>query len=243
MNNSLAPTAMILAAGLGTRMRPLTLTKPKPLQIVGGKTMLDHALDKLVGAGIRRAVVNIFYLAEQIEAHLSNRHDIEIILSRETELLDTGGGIAHVLTLFEGKPFFSLNADLPWTDGATPSLIRMQENWDASSMDALLLLMRTGKARGFSDRGDFDLLPDGRAFRKNRAPPRPFVCIGAQILKPELFASPPAKNFSNNIIWDRVEQQDRLFGLEHDGTCYHVGTPEDLQMANHLLQSGQGWGM
>ncbi|MDE2029848.1 MAG: nucleotidyltransferase family protein [Alphaproteobacteria bacterium] len=239
----LSPTAMVLAAGLGTRMRPLTLTKPKPLQMVGGKTMLDHALDRLVEAGIKRAVVNAFYLAEQIEAHLQNRRDMEIVISRETELLDTGGGIANVLHEFGGKPFFALNADLPWMDGSTPSLTRMKEAWNPDVMDALLLLMPTGKAHGFDPaRGDFMLEKGGRVWRKTLPPPRPFVWIGAQILKPELFANPPGRIFSNNEIWNAAESRNRLYGVEHGGTCFHVGTPEDLRRANDLLVSGQGWG-
>jgi MurNAc alpha-1-phosphate uridylyltransferase len=243
MTNEISNTAMVLAAGLGTRMRPMTLTKPKPLQIVGDRTMLDHALDKLVVAGIERAVVNTFYLAEQIEAHLKIRHDIEIIISRETELLDTGGGIANALHYFDNKPFFSLNADLPWMDTRTPALPRMGEMWDADKMDVLLLLMRTDKARGFEPHGDFAMASDGRVWRRGMNPPRPYVWISAQILKPELFAKPPAKKFSNNHIWNDAEARNRLYGVEHDGTCFHVGTPEDWQIANELLASGKGWGV
>ena len=234
-------TAMVLAAGLGTRMRPLTLTKPKPLQLVGGRTMLDLALDRLVEAGIERAVVNVFYLAEQIEAHLQTRRDIEIIISREEELLDTGGGIVKALAHFEDKPFFSLNADLPWLDDAVPSLVRMQQKWDSAKMDTLLLLMRTEKARGFTAKGDFAMEENGRVWRKDLPPPRPYVWVSAQILKPQLFTHPPAKVFSNNHIWDRVEAARRLYGVEHDGTCYHIGTPEDWQIANDLLACGKGW--
>ena len=238
----LSPTAMILAAGLGTRMRPLTLTKPKPLQLVGGRTMLDHALDRLVGAGVKRAVVNTHYLAEQIEEHVRSRRDIEIILSREEELLDTGGGIVKALPYFDGLPFFALNADLPWIDGDVPSLTRLKQTWNPEKMDALLLMMRTEKARGFSAAGDFALDSDGRMSRKDIPPPRPFVWIGAQIVKPELFANPPSKIFSNNHIWNLAETNGRLYGLEHDGTCFHVGTPEDWLLANDLLASGKGWG-
>jgi MurNAc alpha-1-phosphate uridylyltransferase len=235
---------MVLAAGLGTRMRPMTLTKPKPLQTVGGKAMLDHALDKLVGANIRRAVVNTHYLPEQIEDHLAARKDIEIVISREETLLDTGGGIAKVLPLFEGKAFFSLNADLPWLDGDEPSLTRMKNLWDHRLMSALLLVMLTGKARGFDQaRGDFALEKDGRLWRKDLPVPRPYVWISAQILTPALFINPPSQNFSNNYVWNLAEKQNRLYGLEHDGTCYHVGTPEDWQIANDLLASGKGWGV
>jgi len=241
--NQLSSTAMVLAAGLGTRMRPMTDTKPKPLHTVGERTMLDHALDKLVAAGITRAVVNTFYLAEQIEEHLKTRHDVEIVISRESELLDTGGGIVKVLHEFDGKPFFSLNADLPWIDGTVPSLMRLQQMWDTNKMDVALLLMRTNKARGFGDKGDFAMERDGRVWRQGVEPPRPFVWISAQILKPNLYSNPPAKVFSNNHVWNEVEARGKLYGVEHNGTCYHVGTPEDWRTANELLATGQGWGV
>lgn len=243
MTEQLSSTAMVLAAGLGTRMRPMTLVKPKPLQPVGGRTMLDHALDKLVGAGVKRAVVNVHYLADQIEAHLKTRRDIEIIISRETELLDTGGGIVKALPYFEGKPFFALNADLPWIDGTVPSLQRMQQQWDVKRMEALLLVMPTGKARGFPATGDFAMETDGQLWRKDFPPPRPFVWIGAQIIRPELYVDPPRPAFSNNHVWDLCESHRRLHGIEHDGACFHVGTPEDWQLANDLLASGKGWGL
>jgi N-acetyl-alpha-D-muramate 1-phosphate uridylyltransferase len=236
----LSPTAMILAAGRGERMQPLSLQKPKPLLEVGGRAMLDHALDKLVAAGITRAVVNAFYLAEQIETHLKKRRDIEIIVLRESELLDTGGGIKNALRHFEA-PFFALNADLPWMDGAAPSLPRMAEIWDATKMDALLLLMPTKKAHGFEAKGDFKLEKDGCVWRKNLPPPRPYVWISAQILKPQLFETIPDNIFSNNRAWDDAETRGKLFGVEHQGSCYHVGTPEDLARANELLASGKGW--
>lgn len=239
--NTLSPTAMVLAAGLGTRMRPLTLRTPKPLLEVGGKAMLDHALDKLAAVGIARAVVNTFYLPEQIEQHLADRKDIEIVISRETELLDTGGGIKNALHHFGGQPFFALNADLPWMDGPKPSLQRMQDAWNGDTMDALLLLMPTKKARGFASGGDFMLGKDGSVRRKGLSKPLPHVWISAQILKPALFAAVPDTIFSSNRIWDSAEEHGRLYGIEHDGSCYHVGTPEDLQKANALLASGQGW--
>lgn len=240
--NPVSPTAMVLAAGLGVRMHPLTLQKPKPLLEVGGRTMLDLALDKLVAAGIKRAVVNTFYLAEQIEAHLKRRYDVEIVISRETELLDTGGGIKNALHHFGNQPFFALNADLPWTDGRIPALTRMKEAWDPQKMDALLLLMPTKKVRGFADTGDFAMDADGRVYRQNVPAPRPYVWISAQILKPQLYeAEQGLKKFSNNVIWNHAEIMHTLYGLEHDGACYHVGTPGDLEKANALLTSGKGW--
>jgi len=239
--NTLADTAMVLAAGLGTRLRPLTLHKPKPMLEVGGRTMLDHALDKLVAAGIKRAVVNVFHLGDQIKAHLASRHDIDIIISQETELLDTGGGIKHALNHFGGRPFFALNADLPWIDGSLPSLKRMQQVWNGDEMDGLLLLMPTGAARGFSSSGDFALDENNRAWRKDLPAPRPFVWISAQILKPEYFIAVNECVFSNNKIWNEMELRRKLFGIVHSGTCYHVGTPEDLAEANRLLTAGVGW--
>ena len=238
----LSDTAMVLAAGFGTRMRPLTLTTPKPLVEIGGRAMLDLALDRLVAAGVKRAVVNIHYLADQIAASTAQRRDIEIILSHEDELLDTGGGIKHVLPQFGGKAFFALNADMAWLDGTQPSLDLMRQTWRAE-MDALLLLMPTAKARGFEAKGDFRLETDGRVHRRDVPPPRSHVWIGAQIVTPQMFDLIPDRVFSNNRVWDLAEQRRRLFGLEHGGTCYHVGTEPDWRCANNLLASGQGWAL
>ena len=238
---NISDTAMVLAAGLGTRMRPLTFSKPKPLFEVGGRTMLDHAIDKLKAIGVRCVVVNACYLAEQIECHLAKRRDISIIISRETERLDTGGGIKNALGHFEGKAFFALNADLPWFDGSAPSLRKMVDVWDPARMDALLLLMPTKQARGFPPKGDFVMEADGRAWRREAPMPRPYVWISAQILKPQPFSEVTEKAFSNNKIFDAVEARAKLFGTLHDGTCYHVGTPEDLAEANRLLADGKGW--
>ena len=241
--SKLSSTAMVLAAGKGLRMRPLTLETPKPLLEVGGQAMLDTMLDRLRDFGIKRAVVNTHHLHEKIEAHLKNRHDIEIIISREDELLETGGGIKNALANFD-KPFFALNADLPWTEGKVPALSRMAAAWDSAKMDVLLLLISKEKAekRGFGTKGDFAMEKDGRLHRINIHPPYPYVMIGAQIVKPELFGSVQEKIFSNNIIWDVAERAGRLYGISHDGACYHVGTPEDLAEANRLLATKQGWG-
>jgi MurNAc alpha-1-phosphate uridylyltransferase len=233
---------MVLAAGLGLRMRPLTLTTPKPLLEVGGKTMLDAALDRLVEAGIKRAVVNTHYLADKIEAHLKVRKNIEIIISHEPELLETGGGIKNALSYFGGKPFFAMNADLPWTEGKHPALTRMAAAWDPAKMAALILLMPTAKARGFGTKGDFVMEQDGRVHRLNDRPPYPYVMLSAQILKPELFEKVSDRIFSNNLIWDKVEKEGRLYGIKHEGACYHVGTPADLAEANRLLATKAGWG-
>lgn len=237
----LSSTAMVLAAGLGTRMRPLTLTKPKPLLEVGGRTMLDHALDKLVNIGIQRVVVNTFYLPEQIEAHLNAREDVEVVISRESELLDTGGGIKNAREWLGDRPFFALNADLPWLDGPESSLKRMAAAWNPDTMDQLLLVMRREKARGFNGKGDFMMEPSGKLWRKDAPLPRSHVWISAQIMKPELLEEIHEKSFSNNKIFDLVEARAKLFGLEHDGACFHAGTPQDLAEANRLLEEEGGW--
>jgi MurNAc alpha-1-phosphate uridylyltransferase len=243
MMSSLSDTAMVLAAGRGERLRPLTLMRPKPLFDVGGRTMLDAALDRLVEVGVKRVVVNAFYRADQIVEHLAARRDLEIVLSREDALLDTGGGIKNVLPQFGGKPFFSINADLLWHDAKAPgALARLAAAWDATRMGALLLMMPTRRAPGFGPLGDFNLEPDGRLRRHPSAPPRSHVWIGAQIVVPDLYARVPDRVFSNNRIWNALEPEGRLFGLEHEGSCYHVGTPEDWMRANALWQSGEGWG-
>lgn len=238
----LSDTAMILAAGFGTRMRPLTLNVPKPLLKVGGRTMLDAALDHLKAAGVEHVVVNSHYLGDQVEAHLAARTDMKLIASPEVAILDTGGGVKNALPHFGGKPFFVLSGDLPWQDGAHPALLRMAEAWDETRMDLLLLLMPTQKAKGFETKGDFFMDEVGRVWRAGTAPPRPYVWISAMIVSPALYDEIAETTFSNNKIFDMAEARRRLFGLEHDGTCFHVGTPEDLAEANRLLENGQGWG-
>jgi len=239
----LSDTAMVLAAGFGTRMRPLTDSVPKPLLTVGGRTMLDRAIDHLVAVGIRRVVVNAHYLADQIAVHVATRTDVEIIVSREDSILDTGGGVKKARGFFGDKPFFLLGGDMPFTDGPNErALVRLAKAWDEAKMDELLLLYPTAKARGFGPKGDFVMEPDGRVWRKDAPIPRPMVWISAQIVRPQLYDEVPDVVFSNNLIFDRTEAAGRLFGFEHDGSCYHVGTPEDLQKANALLDSGEGWG-
>ena len=241
MNTPLSSTAIVLAAGFGTRMRPLTLSTPKPLLRVAGKTMLDHAIDKLVATGISRIVVNTFYLAEQIEEHLKKRTDVSIVISREEEPLETGGGVLRALPYFDNRPFFALNADLPWVDEGEPSLDLMRRAWTPDVMDTLLLVVRTKNARGFDPAGNFSMDDNGRLHRKDVPPPRPFSMMAAQILKPSLFDNPPSTVFSNRVVWDRAEEHGLFFGVEHQGTCYHIGRPEDLDHANALLASGKGW--
>jgi MurNAc alpha-1-phosphate uridylyltransferase len=238
--------AMVLAAGLGLRLRPLTNDLPKPLLQVNGSTMLDQVLKQLEQVGVEEAVVNTHYKAEQIEQHVRQCRRPKIILSKEPELLDTGGGVKNALPKLGPAPFFVINADLPWQDGAEPMLKRLADHFDESKMDAMLLLAPLAKANGFDKKkGDFFLDDNGKGFgrirRAGMPPPRPYVFISAQLVHPRIYASIPDKIFSNNLIWDKAERAGRLYGLIHDGSCYHVGTPEDYQEANRLLASGQGW--
>lgn len=233
-------SAMVLAAGYGKRMLPLTATVPKPLLMVGGRTMLDCVLDKLKEAAVDTIVVNAGYRGEQIIQHCAARQDLPgLKLSREPEPLETGGGVKQALPLLGAAPFFVINADLPWTDGVTPALVRLRAAWKPATMDMLLLTMPLASANGFS-KGDFVLEADGR-LRRHGVMEKPEVYIGAMIAKPELFAAVTADSFSSNVLFDAAEAAGRLYGLQHDGTCYHVGTPADLTRANQLLTDNRGW--
>lgn len=219
-------TAMVLAAGLGLRMRPLTETRPKPLVELAGRTLLDRALDRLTAAGVRRVVVNTHYLAEMIRDHLSGRDDI--VLSHENDRLETGGGVRRALPYLGGRAFFVVNGDAVWRDGAAPALGRLADAWDDPRMDALLLLQPTEAAEGYSGNGDYHCNADGALRRRGPEEPGPFVHAGVQILHPRLFADTPAGAFSLNLLYDRAQAAGRLFGLAHDAGWYHVGAPEDL---------------
>lgn len=241
----LSDTAMVLAAGLGVRMRPLTDDLPKPLIRVGGRTMLDLALDKLSAFGLRRAVVNAHYLAHKIESHLKSRRDLQIVLSREETLLNTGGGVKKVLPFFGGKPFFVLGGDLPYLEshGGPSALTAMAEAWDPAKMDVLLLVMPRDKAHGFGAKGDFFLAEDGRLLRRNCVIPLSHVYISVMLVAPQMYVDLSETAFSNNDIFDRAEAAGRLYGLAHRGSCFHIGTPPDLEQASLLLETGRGWGL
>ncbi len=248
-------SAMVLAAGLGLRMRPLSLEKPKPLLEIGNQPMLDHVIDRLQEAGVKKLVINTHYRAEMIEAHLArrnaplspNRWKGECILSHESALLDTGGGVKKALPHLGEDPVYVVNADLPWRDGEVPALKRLAAAFDPARMDALLLVapLSGPHLHGFDGaEGDFFMEGEGslgRLRRAGTAPPRPFVFISAQIIKPRLFAGWDEDVFSTRLVWEKAEKQGRLFGLRHHGSCYHVGTPQDLAEANRLLRTGQGW--
>lgn len=227
--------AMVLAAGLGLRMRPLTENLPKPLVKLGGRTLLDHALDRLAEAGITDAVVNTHYLGHMIEAHLSDRDAPRITLSPEDVLLETGGGIARALPHLNAGAFIVVNADISWRDGDRPALDRLKAAWRDGDMDALLLLQDTTTATGYDARGDFFMSDAGVLTRRGDAAAAPYVFTGIQVLHPRLFADVPAGPFSLNLLFDRAIAAGRLYGLAHDGEWFHVGTPGALAEAEDRL--------
>ena len=237
----MTPTvAMVLAAGRGERLRPLTDTTAKPLIEVGGKALIDHTLDKLAAAGVERAVVNLWYRAGSIERHLADRARPRIAISREAELMDTGGGVATALPQLGNDPFYVISSDGLWRDGETAALDRLAGGWDDDTMDALLLLQPMEKAAGFAGAGDFFIEPDGRLRRRGAAQSAPYAYMSIQITHPRAFDGRPAGAFSNNLIWDRALAAGRLYGLVHDGEWCHVGTPQGLADAERWLAEA-GW--
>jgi len=228
--------AIVLAAGLGTRMRPYVGNVPKPLVQVRGKPLIDYALDRLAEAGIERVVVNVHYLADTLERHLASRKAPHVIISDERgELLGTGGGIAKALPKLGDAPFFLINSDTFWLDGIKPNLARLAKGFDAKSTDALLLLAPTTGSIGYSGRGDFAMAPDGRLRPRAEREVVPFVYAGAAILSPALFAGAPAGAFSLTVLFDRAAERERLFGLRLEGLWMHVGTPEAVTAAEAAL--------
>ena len=228
--------AMVLAAGLGTRMRPVTDGMPKPLIPVAGKPLLDHVLDKLADAGVGDAVVNVHYFAEQIERHLAGRRAPRITISDERrELLNTGGGVRAALRLLGSAPFFLLNSDTLWIDGVEGNLGRLARAFDADRMDALLLLAPTATSVGYAGRGDFAMDPAGLLRRRREHEVVPFVYAGAAVLAPGMFVDAPAGPFSLNLLFDRAIEAGRLCGLRLDGVWMHVGTPEAVAAAEAAI--------
>lgn len=224
-------TAMIMAAGLGTRMRPLTLDRPKPLVEVAGKSMLDHVLDKARLAGVERAVVNVHYLPEQIEDHLA-RHasDLDVAISDERELLmETGGGLVKAQALLDSEPFYCLNSDSIWTEaGDVGALSRLAEAWNGGQMDALLLVVPRDRAFQHGGKGDFFLDGQGRLSRRGYHDTAPWVYTGNQLISHRLLRDAPDGPFSTNLFWDRAIADGRLFGLEHQGDWFDIGSPQAI---------------
>ncbi len=234
-----ARTAMVLAAGLGERMRPLTLRMPKPLVPLAGKTLLDHVLDRLASAGVKTAIVNVHYLPDQLEAHVQGREGKppEIVISDERGvLLNTGGGVVKALHLLGPGPFFINNADSVWSEGAAPALKRMLRKWDKERMDSLLLLAPLTTSIGYGGKGDFAMTPDGRLTRRGEGEVVPFAFAGVSLCDASLFEDAPQSPFSLNLLWDRAFAKGRLYGMRLDGRWMHVGTPEALAEAETLFE-------
>lgn len=231
--------AMVLAAGLGKRMRPLTATRPKPMVEVAGKPLLDHAIDRLKAAGVKRAVVNVHYLADALEAHLKRRvQGIEIIVSDERDrLLETGGGLVKALPLIDADPFLVVNSDNLWVDGPADSIRSLAARWNDAEMDALLLLVPLARAHCHNGRGDFHMDGSGHLSRRKPGRVAPFVFTGVQIVSKRLFEGAEPEPFSLNILWDRAIAKGRVYGLVHNGLWFDVGTPPAIKRTEMILAS------
>ncbi len=233
-------TAMVLAAGLGKRMRPLTDVAPKPLVRLGGRALIDHVLDRLASAGIKRAVVNVHYMGDTLEHHLAARTKPKIVISDERDaLLDTGGGLRRALPLLGPAPFLIHNSDSVWLEGPHANLDTLIETWDARRMDALLLLAASARSLGYEGSGDFTMASDGRLSRRARGAIAPFVFAGVSIAHPRLFQSAHDEVFSLNVLWNEAIARGRLYGVRLDGFWMHVGTPEALAQAESTLIHGE----
>ncbi|WP_421838163.1 nucleotidyltransferase family protein [Novosphingobium sp.] len=231
--------AMVLAAGIGKRMRPLTATRPKPLVRVNGRALIDHSLDKLVEAGVSRAVVNVHYLPGQIEAHLAQRSAPAFAVSDEREaLLETGGGMVKALPLIAADPFFCLNSDNVWLDGPQNVFAALSAAWDPAQMDALLLLVSHARAFNYTGRGDFHLDPLGQISRRKPGRVAPFIYTGIQIVSQRLLRDAPQGAFSTGVLWDRAIAEGRLYGISHNGLWFEVGAPEMIAPTEAALQRG-----
>jgi len=228
-------SAMILAAGFGTRMRPITDHTPKPLVPLNGKPLIDHAIDRLIAAGVKRVVVNTHYKAEMIEAHLKKRSDVAIELSHETTLLDTGGGVKKALPLL-GESFYVLNADVFWLNAKVPALARLRRAWDDTRLDALLLAQRTVSAVGYDGLGDFTVDSLGHLRRRGEREVAPFLFAGIEIMNRAIFYDSPEGAFSLNLLWSKAIEAGRIEALIHDGEWFHVGTPQGLAATEERLR-------
>jgi MurNAc alpha-1-phosphate uridylyltransferase len=235
-------TAMVLAAGLGTRMRPLTEHTPKPLLTLGGKPLLDHALDRLAAAGVERVVVNAYWRAERVEAHLAARaaegRAPATVLSREAALLDTGGGVQAALDLLGPGPFYVINGDAFWLDGPRPALSRLADAFAAGDVDDVLLVQRTTQVHANVGLGDFALDPLGRPRRRGEREVVPYIYAGVHLMTPALLAELPEGAFSMNFAWDRARAAGRLRAVVHDGLWFHLSTPADLAEADAIVRAG-----
>ena len=234
-------TAMVMAAGLGKRMRPLTATRPKPLIEVAGKPLIDHAFDRLRSAGVKRAVVNVHYLGDALEAHVTHRvKDIEVVVSDERkQLMETGGGLVQARDLLGDKPFLCVNSDNLWVDGPIDAIRQLAAAWDDERMDALLLLVPLARAHCHPGNGDFHLDAFGQITRR-RAAGRlaPFVYTGVQILSPRVIRDWPEGPFSTNLFWERAIEAGRAYGVVHQGLWFDVGSPPAIAATEAVLADG-----
>jgi MurNAc alpha-1-phosphate uridylyltransferase len=227
---------MVLAAGLGRRMRPITDNLPKPLVPLAGKTLLDRALDQLQAVSVSDATVNLHYLGHMIEDHLVARSEPRVTFSWETDLLlETGGGVAAALPTLGNNPFYVVNADIAWEDGSHPALSRLAEFWRDDTMDALLLLHPVAQATGYDGVGDYRCNDKGALTRRRDDATAPYVFSGVQLLHPRLFADAPVGPFSLARLYDEAEVSNRLFGIVHDGAWHHIGTPAGLAEAEKIF--------
>jgi MurNAc alpha-1-phosphate uridylyltransferase len=235
--NNIGTHAMVLSAGIGQRMRPLTLQKPKPLIEVGGRTLIDHAFERLRASGVENAVVNVHYLPDQVEAWaVRQQPPPRLVISDERQqLLDTGGGVAKALPLLGRTAFFVLNSDSFWIESGRPALDRLRDAWDEDRMDCLLLVCPLSRCVGFDGRGDFTVENGNRLVRKLTSDASPVVYIGCYLVHPRLFAGAPRGSFSMNLLWNKAIEERRLFGLVHEGLWLHVGTPEAIRPAEAAL--------
>jgi N-acetyl-alpha-D-muramate 1-phosphate uridylyltransferase len=230
-------TAMVMAAGMGTRMRPLTNDRPKPLVTVAGKPLIDYAFDKLRVAGVCKVVVNVHYLPEMMEAYVAaGVEGLEIAISDERELLlETGGGLIKALPQIHDDPFYAINSDAIWTDEGDDALTRLAASWDSDTMDALLLLVARDNAHHHKGSGDFSLDGSNRLIRKGNADSAPFIYTGVQLISHRLLRNAPEGPFSTNVLWDRAISEGRAFGLELDGQWFDIGTPEAISPTEKAL--------
>ncbi len=230
--------AMVLAAGRGTRMAPLTDTTPKPLIPVGGKPILDRILDGLEKAGVARAVINSHHLADAVAGHVAARHAPEITVIREDSILETGGGVRNALPSLGSDPFFVINGDSVFLDGLRDTLHRFADAWRSDDMDILLLLYPFARVLGWHGLGDYAMDPLGRLKRRSERHVAPYAYMGVSIVHPRIFKGAPDGAFSMNVLYDRAESEGRLFGALHDGLWYHISTPADLERANTRFLQG-----
>ncbi len=236
----LPDTAMVMAAGLGKRMRPLTATRPKPLVEVAGKPLIDHVLDRLRSAGVSRVVVNVHYLADSLEAHLKARAaDFEVKISDERGLLlETGGGMVRAELIIEADPFLVINSDNFWIDGPHDLLRLLASHWREGEMDALLLLVPQARAGNHRGQGDFHMSASGKLSRRRKGRVAPYVFTGIQIVSKRLLRDAPEGPFSTNILWDRAIEEGRCFGAVHQGLWFDVGSPAAIPATERALQDG-----